>query len=413
MKIVSIEDMHAAGGVRRSYSFLKVTTDEGLVGWSEFNEEYRIEPPGLPAFPGLTMALRHLAPSLIGLDPREVTQIAQMLYAGSRLADGGVASHANAAIEHALLDIKAKAIGVPVYELLGGAARDRLPIYWSHCGTYRARYPEALGVAPVRTLGDIAPIGREVAERGIRALKTNIFSWQDVEVAIRRQPGRHGDWEAELDDRQLTDIIGTLEAFREGAGPRTGLMLDVNFAYKPESLRRLAKALEPLDMMWLEVDLYDPGALGALRRGTTTPIASLEAVFGARNFRAFIEHQPVDTALIDVQYNGISESLRMANLAYAHEVKVAAHQAYGHLSILHGATLCAVVPNFRIMEYDIDRPTWADSLFTHPAEIDHGDFVMPTRPGWGTDIDETAVLANPPTDVGAASWLLDYHRRHA
>lgn len=413
MKIISIEDVHAAGGVRQSYSFLKVTTDDGIVGWSEFNEESRLEPPHLSAFPGLTMAIRQIAPGLIGLDPMNVSGIAQTLYAGSRLADGGVAAHANAAIEHALLDIKAKALGVPVYELLGGAIRNRIPLYWSHCGTYRAMYPEPLGVEPLETIDDVVALGREAAARGFRGLKTNPLLWEDGRLAGRAAGTRYGDWGGELDRKQLASIVQMLEAFREGGGPDIGLMLDVNFAYKPESLRRLAKALERLGLFWLEIDLYDPAALGRLRSGTSTPIASLEAVFGARNWRAYLEHDPVDTALVDVQYNGITESLRMANLAYAHEVKVAAHHAYGYLSTLHGATLCAIVPNFRIMEYDVDHPTWGDELVTHPPAVEQGEFVMPTRPGWGTDIDEAAVLARPPTNVGGASWLLDYHRRHA
>src|SRR5205823_5773879 len=118
-------------------------------------------------------------------------------------------------------------------------------------------------------------------------------------------------------------------------------------------------------------------------------------------------------AIVDVQYNGISEALRIASLAYAHEVKVAAHNAYGHLSILHGATFCAVAPNFRIMEYDVDYPPWLDDLTTNPPAIQDGELVLPTRPGWGTDVDEGGVAAHPPTDVGAATWLLDWHRRNA
>jgi galactonate dehydratase len=413
MKIVSVEDMHAAGGVRASYSFLKITTDEGLVGWSEFNEERRLEPPGLAAFPGLTMAIRDLASGLIGVDPRNVAEISQLLYAGSRLADGGIAQHANAAIEHALLDVKAKALGVPVHELLGGAQRERLRVYWSHCGSYRAWYPEALGTPPIQTLDDIVALGREVTDRGFAALKTNPLPWEDGRLAQRGIGARFGDWDGELTNPQLAGILQGLEAFRAGGGPDVGLMLDVNFSFKPESLKRLAKALESFGMFWLELDLYDPAALGALRASTSTPIASLEAIFGARNLNAYLRHQPVDTVLIDVQYNGILESMRMANLAYANEIKIAAHQAYGHLSILHGATLCALAPNFRIMEYDVDRPSWSDDLFTHPTVVEDGEFVMPNRPGWGTDISEDAVLAHPPTEVGSADWLLDFHRNNS
>jgi L-alanine-DL-glutamate epimerase-like enolase superfamily enzyme len=415
MRIVAVEDMHAAGGVRGCFSFLKITTDDGLVGWSEFNEE--MQGPGLAAFPGLTMTIRKVAERVIGLDPRDVAQIDAMLYAGSRIADGGIAAHANAAIVNACLDLKAKALDVPVCELLlGGASRRRIPVYWSHCGTYRLRYGEALGTPPIRSRDDLVALGREAAERGFRALKTNAMLWDDgVPESYRgAEAGSvRGQADQNLTSRQLRGIIETLEAFREGAGTETGLMIDLNFAFKPEALRQIARAVEPLDLMWLEVDLYQPTALAKVRWSTATPIASLEAIMGVRDFKRYITAGAVDVGIIDVQYNGMLEAMRMAAIAQAWDVNVAAHNAYGQLSTLMGAHFCAAVPNLRIMEYDVDQPLWGKELVTHPIVIDDGELVLPDRAGWGTDVDEDAVLRHPPTDVGASTWLLDYHRAYA
>src|SRR5262249_42083563 len=135
MKIVRFEDFHADGGWD-TYSFLKVTTDEGLVGWSEFNESRR---------PGMTALIHGLGATLIGQDPREIARIDAALYARTRSTAGGLTAQAIAAIENACLDIKGKALGVPVYELLGGAVRDRMPVYWSRCGVLRARCAELFG----------------------------------------------------------------------------------------------------------------------------------------------------------------------------------------------------------------------------------------------------------------------------
>jgi galactonate dehydratase len=103
---------------------------------------------------------------LIGQDPRPVERHSAHLYAATRQAAGGVNQMAIAAIETALVEIKAKALGVPVYEMLGGPVRDRLQLYWSHCGTYRARHAERIkewaGVDPVRSLDDIVALGEEV-----------------------------------------------------------------------------------------------------------------------------------------------------------------------------------------------------------------------------------------------------------
>ena len=157
MKLAKIEDLHCDAGWR-TFSFLKLTTDDGLVGWSEYTEA--------DGSRGLTGVIRGLAEPLIGLDPRPVQQIASMLWVRQVQAPGGINSRAIAAIENALLDIKGKALGVPVYELFGGPVRERIPVYWSHCGSYRVRNHELVGAKPLRTYDDIAVLGAEVKRRG-------------------------------------------------------------------------------------------------------------------------------------------------------------------------------------------------------------------------------------------------------
>ena len=132
MKISRIVDLHADAGWR-VFSFLKIETDAGLIGWSEYNESYGSK--------GLTVVIMKLAEMLIGQDPRPVELITANLYARTRQAPGGLIQQAIAAIENALVDVKAKALGVPVCEMLGGPVRDRLRLYWSHCGTYRLHPP--------------------------------------------------------------------------------------------------------------------------------------------------------------------------------------------------------------------------------------------------------------------------------
>ncbi|HEV8675403.1 MAG TPA: mandelate racemase/muconate lactonizing enzyme family protein, partial [Methylomirabilota bacterium] len=166
MKIVAVESLHADAG-RRNFDFLKVTTDEGLVGWSEYNESFG----GV----GVAAAIAGLTPQLVGQDPRRYEAIVATLYAVRRQAAGGIVQQAIGAIENALLDVKARALGVPVYELLGGPVRDRIRLYWSHCGTYRLAWAQEMQIPPLRSLDDVVELGREVREQGYTALKTNVF----------------------------------------------------------------------------------------------------------------------------------------------------------------------------------------------------------------------------------------------
>ena len=148
--------------------------------------------------------------------------------------------------------------------------------------------------------------------------------------------------------------------------------------------------------MWLEIDLYDPGGLNLIRRSARTPIASLESIYGRRNFRPYFENQSVDYAIIDVAWNGILESVKIANMADCYEVNVAPHNFNGHLGSLISAHFSAVVPNFKVMEIDIDDVIWKDDIVTVPPVIDNGDLLLPTGPGWGADVNEEFVRAHRP-----------------
>ena len=302
MRIARIEDLHCDAGWR-VWSFLKITTDDGVVGWSEYNESYGSR--------GLTAVIRKLGERLIGLDARPVERITALMHAITRQNPGGLAQQAIAALENALVDVKARALGVPVAELLNGPVRERLRLYWSHCGSYRLDHAATMGTAPLRSLDDVRALGREVRERGFTALKTNIFRF-DRDPPFMYQPGfaRNDGWpELNLDQPLLRIISDQMAAFRDGAGAEVDLLLDLNFNFKTEGFLEVAKAVAPYRLMWLEIDSYDPKALALIRQQAATPIASCESLFGRRQFRPFLDAQAVDVAIVDVPWNGILESL--------------------------------------------------------------------------------------------------------
>jgi len=393
MKIVKLEDFHADGGWD-TYSFLKITTDEGFTGWSEFNESRR---------KGMTSLIHGLGATLIGEDPCAIARIDAALYARSRSTAGGLTSHAVAAIENACLDIRGKALGVPVYELLGGAVRERMPVYWSRCGVLRARCADlfdgkVIDRPAVRTLDDLKAAAREARERGFKALKTNVLLF-DAKGGRQFAPGMTGAGighpELNLGNDILDALIAQLTALREGAGEGVRLLLDLNFNYKPEGLRRIAKAVEPFDLMWLEMDLFEPKALSLIRQSTTTPIGSLETILGRRNLKPYLENYSVDVAIIDAQWNGLLEATRMAAMADAYEVNVASHNFNGPLANIMSAHFCAAIPNFRIMEFDADEVPWKAKLLTKPYAVENGELLLPSGPGWGTAVNEAIIRAHP------------------
>jgi len=388
MRIESLETLHADGG-RRAFDFVKVTTDDGLVGWSEYNETF--------GGAGLTTLIERLAPALIGKDPRAHEAHVALMQALRRTSAGGVVQQAIGAIENALLDVKARALGIPVYELLGGPVRDRIRVYWSHCGTYRVGWWQELGLPPVRTLDDVVHLGREVVSRGYTALKTNVMLLGDQ--ARLHNPGfARGEGFPELnpDRHVLAAARDQLAAFREGAGLDVDILVDLNFNFKTEEFLKVARVIAPFDILWVEIDSRSPSGLRYIRERSEIPVASGECLFGRRDYRPFLERDAMDVAIIDVPWNGIGESVKIASMADAYEVNVAPHNFYSHLATMMSAHFAAVVPNLRIMEFDPETVAWQDDLVTRAPRIEAGYLLLPTGPGWGTEVDEAAVRAHPP-----------------
>jgi galactonate dehydratase len=389
MKIVEFEDLHCDAGWR-TFSFLKVTADNGVIGWSEYTEA--------EGGRGLTSAIRGMAEALVGQDPRPVQAISSLLYMQNQQAPNGINQRAIGAIENALLDIKGKNLGVPVYELFGGPVRTRIPVYWSHCGTYRVRNHDLVGARPIRTYDDLAVMGEEVKAKGFKALKTNILAF-DGEKLVGFSPGfgRTPGWPALNADRRILQAVrDTLGAFRAGAGPDMGLHLDLNYNFKTEGFLQVAKAVEPYDLTWLELDTWDPQAMALIRSRAPCPIASHESITGRRAYRPFLDAYAADVALVDVTFNGFLEAIKIAAMAEAYEINVAPHNYYGHLGSAISAHFCAVTPNLRVLEVDVDSVAWRDELFSNAPTIEDGELLLPSGPGWGVEVNEAAVRAHPP-----------------
>jgi L-alanine-DL-glutamate epimerase-like enolase superfamily enzyme len=393
MRLTKAEMLHCNAGWR-DFSFLRLHTDTGSSGIAEYNECYG-------SF-GLSGVIARLARGIEGEDALLHEQISQKLYAQTRQAPGGINAQAIAAIENALLDIKGKALGVPVHALLGGQIRDTLELYWSHCGTYLldSEIAAAIGREPIKSLEDVERLGAEVAERGFRGLKTNIFLLDEVPRLHMPGFGRSTGWsELNATPAVVNALRAQLEAFRRGAGAEMGIHLDLNFNFKPEGYLQVMRALDDLNLTWFEIDLYDAPALARLRAAVRTPIASCESLFGLRGFKPFFEANSMDVAIVDVPWNGIWTSLKIAAVAEAFELNVAPHNFYGHLSTLMSAHLCAAVPNFRVMEIDIDDVPWKDDIITWTPQIKDGHLAVPQAPGWGAELNDDVIRAHPPKRI--------------
>ncbi|MBI4311416.1 MAG: mandelate racemase/muconate lactonizing enzyme family protein [Chloroflexi bacterium] len=387
MKITNVETLIVDAGWW-PWVYVKVQTDEGVTGYGECTE------PRAPH--GVAGTVADLKPLLVGQDPRAYEMRHWDMIRGTRQSPGGIASKAISGIEQALLDIKAKALGISVVELFGGPLRDSVRLYWSHCGTWRVRNGAYLGTPPIRTMEDIAELGREVVRRGYTALKTNIIVPGEPAYVhgggFSAGPGTTDQTISLAMLRHTEKLVGT---FRDVVGPDVDISLDLNFNLKSEGCMRVAKVLEPFDLLWLELDMYDPKATLQVKESTSTKICTGENLFSVREYLPYFDLHAADTFMVDVPWIGFTEGKKVGELAEVHQLNVAPHNYYSHLASFISASLCAVLPNVRIMEIDVDQVPWKDDVVTQLPDIKNGHMAVPKGPGWGTDLNEEAIKQHP------------------
>jgi galactonate dehydratase len=386
MKVARLETLYCDAGWR-PWIFLKATSDDGAVGWAEITDSH-----GSPR--GLAGIVEDLTPLVVGREPRMVERIVWDLIRATRQSPGSVIQKAIGGIENALLDLKAKALGVPVYELFGGPTRDDVEVYWSHCGTTRARAWEVTGTTKLASYDDVTALGREVVERGFGAFKTNIVVPGDEPQVL--MPGFQGDGLDRNPSPELEEaLVRLLEAFREGTQGKAEPIVDLNFNLTTEGVLRIARTLGDHGLAWLEVDAFDPVSLAAVRAVAAMPICSGENLYTNRGFRPFLEAGAMDVASVDVIWNGFHQAKKIADLAETFEVNCAPHNYYSHLATFISAQWCAAVPNVRMLEVDVDDVPWREELTTAVPDIADGRLKIPAGPGWGADLNEDVLREHP------------------
>lgn len=373
MKLEKLEVLLCKAGWR-TWVFVRAEAD-GLIGWSEVTDSHG-------SVRGLKATIEDLSSLVLGKNVAP-ERVYWELYQRTRQTPGGLIAKAIGGIENALWDLKGKELGVPVYELFGGPTRDTIPCYWSHCGTTRARAWEVTKTPKLTSYNDVRKLALEVHNRGYSAVKTNLVIPGETPMVL--MPGFGGGPPDGLCTPALLDALDELvDAFQSQP---IGVILDLNFNLKPEFVIQIANRLP---LLWLEVDCYDPEALAEIRRKSPIPICTGENLYGNRQARPYLESRSCDILSVDLPWNGLSQSKKMADMAETFEVNITPHNYYSHLSTFMAANYCAVIPNVRMLEVDVDDVPWKDEITSRP-EIVWGNMTLPTGSGWGCEVNETMV----------------------
>lgn len=387
LKITDIKTFVVDGGFR-PWTFVKIETDGGIVGWGDACD--------WEASFATCKVVDFLKQFLIGQDPMNTEAIFWQNVNKCNRSVGGIAWKAIAGIDTALMDIKGKALGVPVWQLLGGMVRDKLRLYWTHCGSGRnllAKRGISGGKPAIRTVGDLREYAAMVRESGFTALKTNILTLAGIPGGMPAgSPEKSPVASGAISPQELRTIETIISTFREVCGPDMGIALDTGFTYRLGGAIRLGRMLEPYDMMWLEAESLDPAAMQVVRQSTRTPIVHGESVYGVHGYRPYLERYVQDVLMIDLAWNGLTMGKKIADLAGGFDVPISPHNCHSPLTTFVAANLCAATTNFFILETDVEDAPWRDDIVTDPARIEDGHLIVPTKPGLGTDLIEEELI---------------------
>jgi mannonate dehydratase len=383
MKITNARIIVCSPG--RNFVTLKIETDEGLTGVGDATLNGR-------ELAVASYLADHVIPCLIGRDAHQIEDTWQFLYRGAYWRRGPVTMTAIAAVDTALWDIKAKAAGLPLYQLLGGKSRSGVMVY----GHANGRDIEETADEVLRY--------RDMGYRAIRA-QSGIPGLQSVygvgrgrmsyEPADASLPSEH-DWSTE---KYLDHTPRLFEKIRDAAGWDVHLLHDVHHRLTPIEAARLGKSLEPCRLFWIEdpTPAENQEAFRLIRQHTVTPLAVGEIFNSVWDCKDLIQNQLIDYIRSTVVHaGGISHLRRIADLAAMYQVRTGCHGATDLSPICMGAALHfdISIPNFGVQEYMRHTPE-TDAVFPHAYSFEDGMMLPGDAPGHGVVIDEKLAAKYP------------------
>jgi galactonate dehydratase len=333
--------------------FVEVCTDEGISGIGEAL---------LYKSNGVVEAIHAMKGLLLGEDPFEIEKLWEKMYRqGNPLP-------AISGVEIALWDIMGKSLDVPVYKLLGGRCWDRVKVYVD--GFFRGA-----DYNPEEYIGK----AREAVAQGYTALK------MDVDDPLKSSMGLNRS--ISLSDIQLT--VDMVAAVREAVGSGVDLAIDAHGAFDVNTAIKLGKKLTPYDLLWFEdpVPQWNLAAVAKVAHEVDVPVCTGELLRTRYEFRELFERQAAEIIMPDIaRTGGILEMKKIAAMADTYYIPIAPHNMVGPVATMASMHLCAAVPNFLVLEYQLGDVPWINDLISSPIPIKNGYLELPTESGLGIEL---------------------------
>ncbi|MEB2784351.1 mandelate racemase/muconate lactonizing enzyme family protein [Algoriphagus persicinus] len=355
-------------GFVRGAVYVKIYTNQDVWGCGE----------AVDAIHGSYYLVKRLGEQIKGQNPLNPNRLAEQIRKGAFFggAQSGVFVAVLSALETALWDITGKVFGVPVYQLLGGKFRDKIRVY---CDT-------ALYTSTNPTPDDYSAAAKDAVSRGYNAVKFDVDDGRD--------PNKYDRYNWTASPAEIDRMYNAIAAVRATVGPSIDICVDMHGRYDAITGMKMAKMYEPLNLMWLEepVPADNPEVYKHITQETSTPICAGENIYLAYGFTKLLSDGALNIVMPDLQKaGGLGEGQRIANLANLYYVPFSPHMVASFLGAMASCHVCASVPNFQIMEWQIymDKDDLWKEIVTYDGPKTENSFItVSEKPGIGVEINE-------------------------
>jgi galactonate dehydratase len=370
LKLTRLELLPVRATERTVWLFVRLHTDAGLEGLGEASDAFGFSNTSKADVQKIEAQLRTYFDLIAGGPPFEIERYRSR--ARALAGKGGVMlATAFSAIEQAMWDLAGKALGVPVYTLLGGAIHETLPVYANINRTTKPRTPQGF-----------AGTARKAVAEGFRAVKAAPFDGFP----------RKGSAE---EVRQAVELgIACTKAIREAVGPEVQVLIDCHSNFTVEMSKEVARRLDGENLGWYEepVAPVRVAETKEIKRAIRQPVAGGEMLFGVEGFLPLCREQAVDVIMPDVKHcGGVLEMKHIAAMAAAHGVMVAPHNPAGPVSTAASVQICAGMKNFQILELQWGEVDWRGDLVEPRETFEGGRIRVPDGAGFGVKMNEALV----------------------
>lgn len=361
MKVTQIKTFicHA---YRTNWVFVKVITDSGLYGVGEATLEYRE--------PTVVQAIKELERYLVGKDPHNIEAFWHDAYRDAYWRGGVVLMSALAGVEMALWDIKGKALGVPVYQLLGGKVRDSVKCY-ANAWFAGAKKPE-----------EFAQKAKIAVKNGFSGLKWDPFGKEYLNI----------------DPKHLNEALDCIAAVKDAVGDQVHLIIEGHGRFNVPTAVRIGNALEKFGILWFEEPIPpdDKKGIAWVRSKIATPVSGGERLYSRFEYADYLRMECADFWQPDVSHaGGIMEVRKIAAMAESHYIPVCPHNPSGPVANAATLQLAACIPNFYLLETMANDIPWRADVSTEKAKFENSEMFIPDLPGLGIDINEEEIAKHP------------------